>query len=55
MVVTDYKRFGNLVQPTTVRTQGGGVVQVIRISSTEYDRVPASIFELPPPIIALVR
>jgi hypothetical protein len=55
MAVTDYKRFGNLVQPTTVRTQGGGVVQVIRISWTEYDRVPASIFELPPPIMALVR
>ena len=55
MVATDYKRFGNLVQPTTVRTQGGGVVQVIRISWTEYDRVPASIFELPPPIMALLR
>ena len=55
MVLTDYKRFGNLVQPTTVRTQGGGVLQVIRISWTEYDRVPASIFELPPPIMALLR
>ena len=55
MVLTDYKRVGNLVQPTTLRTQGGGVVQVIRISWTEYDRVPASIFELPPPIVALLR
>jgi CHAT domain-containing protein len=55
MVLTDYKRFGNLVQPATVRIQGGGVLQVIRVSWTEYDRVPASIFELPPQIIALVR
>lgn len=55
LVETDYKRFGNLVQPSTVRIQGGGVVQVIRIAWTEYDRVPPSIFELPPQIIALVR
>jgi hypothetical protein len=55
MVETDYKKFGNLVQPTTLRTQGGGVVQVIRIAWTEYDRVPASIFELPPAIMALLR
>jgi hypothetical protein len=54
-VETDYKKFGNLLQPTTVRSQVGGIQQVITISSIEYDRVPPSVFELPPGIKALLK
>ena len=54
-VETDYKKFGNLLQPTTVRSQVGGIQQVITISSIEYDQVPATIFELPAGIKALLK
>lgn len=54
-VETDYKKFGNLLQPTTVRSQVGGLQQVITITSVNYDNVPASIFELPPGIKALLK
>lgn len=54
-VETDYKKFGNLLQPTTVRSQVGGLQQVITISSVDYDSVPASTFDLPPGIKALLK
>jgi hypothetical protein len=54
-VETDYKKFGNLLQPTTVRSQVGGLQQVITITSMDYDNVPPSIFELPPGIKALLK
>ena len=54
-VETDYKKFGNLLQPTTVRSQVGGLQQVITITAVDYDNVPASIFELPPGIKALLK
>jgi hypothetical protein len=54
MVEGDYKKVGNLLQPTSVRTQAGGVLQVIKITWIEYDRVPMSIFELPAGIKALL-
>ena len=54
-VETDYKKFGNLLQPTTVRSQVGGLQQVITITAVDYDNVPASIFDLPPGIKALLK
>ena len=54
-VETDYRKFGNLLQPTTVRSQVGGLQQVITIATFDYDNVPASIFELPPGIKALLK
>jgi hypothetical protein len=54
-VETDYKKFGNLLQPTTVRSQVGGLQQVITITAVDYDNVPASIFELPAGIKALLK
>jgi hypothetical protein len=54
-IETDYKKFGNLLQPTTVRSQVGGLQQVITITSVAYDTVPASTFELPPGIKALLK
>lgn len=54
-VATDYRKFGNLLQPATVRSQIGPVQQLITITSVEYDRVPASAFDLPAEIAALVK
>jgi hypothetical protein len=54
-IETDYKKFGNLLQPTTVRSQVGGLQQVITITSIDYDQVPDSIFELPAGIKALLK
>jgi hypothetical protein len=54
-VETGYKKFGNLLQPTTVRSQIGGLQQVITINSVDYDSVPASTFDLPPGIKALLK
>jgi hypothetical protein len=54
-VETDYRKFGNLLQPTTVRSQVGGLQQVITINSVDYDSVPASTFDLPAGIKALLK
>ena len=54
-VESEYRKFGNLLQPTKVRSQIGGVEQVITITSIEYDTVPGSTFDLPPDIKALLK
>ena len=54
-VTGDYKKFGNLLQPTRVRSSMGGMEQVITITAIEYDSVPASVFDMPAPIKALVK
>ena len=54
-VETDYRKFGNLLQATTVRTETGGMQQVIAISAIEYDSVLPTVFELPTGIRALLK
>jgi hypothetical protein len=54
-VESDYKKFGNLLHPTTVTNTMMGVQQVITITSIEYDGVPASAFEPPAEIKALIK
>jgi hypothetical protein len=54
-VEADYRRFGRLLHPTTVRTDMGPLRQVVTITSVEYDTVPASTFDLPPDVKALLR
>jgi hypothetical protein len=54
-VETGYRRFGNILQPSTIRQTVMGLQQVITLSSIEYDTVPDSAFELPVPIKALVK
>ena len=51
----DYRKFGNLLQPTKVVSHIGGLNQVITISSIEYDGVPPSVFNLPLGIKALLK
>jgi hypothetical protein len=54
-VETDYKRFGALLQPTTVKWSAMGLQQVITVSAIEYDDVDLSIFEPPAAVKALVK
>jgi hypothetical protein len=54
-VETDYKKFGNLLQPTTVKNTMMGMQQIISISTVEYDNAPPSVFEPPAQIKALIK
>jgi hypothetical protein len=54
-VLRDYKKFGALMQPTTLVQRALFVQQVLRVTSVEYDVVPSSTFDLPPSIKALVK
>jgi hypothetical protein len=51
----DYKKFGNLLQATTLHQKVGPVEQVITVESLEYDVVPASAFDPPAAIKALIK
>jgi hypothetical protein len=51
----DYKKFANLLMPTTVVQQVMGVEQKITLASVEFDNVSPSAFELPAPIKALIK
>jgi hypothetical protein len=51
----DYKKFGDVLQPTTIKQTNTGVELVMKVSSVEYDGVPASTFDAPPAIKALIK
>ena len=51
----DYKKFGNLLQPTTVKNTIMDVQQLITLTAIEYDAVPPSVFDPPAPIKALIK
>jgi hypothetical protein len=51
---TDYKKFGNVLVPTTLKATTMGVVQVFTISTLEFDTVAPSVFEPPAAIKALL-
>ena len=52
---TDYRRFGPLLQATTMKATAMGLEQVITLQSVEYDAVAPAIFEPPPAIKALAK
>ena len=54
-VETDYKKFGNLLVPTTVKNSLMGVQQLITIQTVEFDNVSPSVFEPPAEIKALIK
>ncbi len=54
-VLSDYKNFGGLLVPTTMKQTAMGVEQVLKVTSVEYDKVPPSTFDLPAQIKALVK
>lgn len=51
----DYKKFGNLLQPSFLVSKANGVEQKITISAIEYDTVQPSAFEPPASIKALIK
>lgn len=54
-VESNYRKFGPLLQPTTIRATAMGLQQVITIASVEYDNVDPAVFEPPATIKALVK
>ena len=51
----DYKKFGDLLQPTTVKNTMMGVQQLITLTSIEYDNVSPSVFDPPAQFKALIK
>jgi len=43
----DYKKFGALMQPTTIVQRALGLDQIVTIASFDYDKVPDSVFDIP--------
>jgi hypothetical protein len=54
-ILREYKKFGPLLQPTVFVQKALFIEQVLRVTSVEYDVVPPTAFEPPPPIKALLR
>ena len=52
---TDYKKFADVMVPTTLKQSVAGVQNVITITSMEFDNVPPSTFEIPEKIKALIK
>jgi zinc protease len=57
MTVTEYKKFGNLLVPTTVRVEiMGGMQQIVQtVQAIEFNSVNPSVFELPASIKAILK
>jgi hypothetical protein len=51
----DYKKFGGIMQPTTLVQRVMGIEQVLRLTSFEFDTVPDTTFDLPPQIKAMIK
>jgi hypothetical protein len=54
-IETDYKKFGNLLVPTTIKNSLMGVQQLITIQTIEFDKVSPAVFEPPSEIKALIK
>lgn len=54
-VETDYRKFGNLLQATTLKQSAMGIQQVFTLSSVEFDKVGPKVFEPPAQIKALIK
>ncbi len=52
---SDYRKFGKLLMPTTIRQRTMSIEQTITIASVEFDVVPPGTFDLPVEIKALVK
>jgi hypothetical protein len=54
VLLSDYKKFGDITMASKITQLVGGNEQVITITSVEYNQVAADAFALPAPIKALV-
>ena len=55
VVEGDYKKFGNVLQATTVTQRTMGIEQKITLQTLEYDKVDPSVFDPPAEIKALIK
>jgi hypothetical protein len=53
--LSDYKKFGDLLQPTVLKQSASGVQIVMTFTAVEYHKVDPAIFELPTAIKALIK
>jgi hypothetical protein len=51
----DYRKFGDILQPTTMRQSAMGIEQVLTFTGIEYDTVDPAVFAMPDPIKALIK
>jgi hypothetical protein len=49
-LVTDYKQFGELLMPSRISQKAAGVETVMTMDEMEFNKVDASVFELPPDV-----
>jgi hypothetical protein len=54
-ILSNYKPFGKVKLPTTVKQRALGFETEITIAAVEFDTVPADAFDLPPVIKALIK
>jgi hypothetical protein len=53
--VLDYKKFGQFLLPSRIVKEASGMKMTASIDKMEFDQVPASTFELPPDVKALLE
>jgi len=53
--LTDYKKFGSLLQPATTRVSVMNMQMIMAITSVEYGKVDPSVFAVPAQIKALIK
>jgi len=54
-IISDYKKFGGMMLPTTMKQSAMGVEQIMKFTTVEWDNVPPSTFDPPPQIKALIK
>jgi zinc protease len=54
-IQTDYKKFGDIMFPTTIKQKMMGMEQIMTLTSIEHDVVDPTVFEMPPAVKALVK
>jgi hypothetical protein len=54
-VESDYKKFGKLLVPTTIKNSIAGVQQLITIETIQFDQVSPAMFQPPAEIKALIK
>lgn len=52
---SDYKKFGDVMQPSVLKQKVMGIEQIMTFSSIEYDVVDDAAFQMPAPVKALIK
>lgn len=55
VTMSDYKKFGDLMQPAVMKQSVTGVEILTNITAIEYDKVDPAVFEIPAAIKALIK